>query len=371
MKNGFSIIGIVLILVTTFIVSAVVFSIYSINLSDRPAPEDNSDKHNFGSCISLIYNRRVDESINFVFIPSRDTQNKEILRTSSLALFDENERYSFYSIAPYNRYKTYFNFFYLDEYNIDSPATAKRILKEKCPVLSENVHQILFLEAGIAGIANNYLEAVNKIGYQTVTAYSDYINKKPRLVSLHIFLHEIGHSFGGLPDNYCQQPYPKCIPNIMSSGSDSVSFVDGFEASYGPAGEKQIGDTIRLLLQWANAKKRLKNVDIKVAESYIANFDNRDRIYAKFKISDDLGNTIPPLFSDEFLDPVISIKYKKPEETNYYEIDIIKKDVNGDYYIDITNYKSEKDLPLYQVDIIIKINLPKMNKSWSFKVKPI
>ena len=157
----------------------------------------------------------------------------------------------------------------------------------------------------------------------------------------------------------------------MSSGSDSVSFVDGFEASYGPAGEKQIGDTIRLLLQWANAKKRLKNVDIKVAESYIANFDNRDRIYAKFKISDDLGNTIPPLFSDEFLDPVISIKYKKPEETNYYEIDIIKKDVNGDYYIDITNYKSEKDLPLYQVDIIIKINLPKMNKSWSFKVKPI
>src|SRR3989344_1582616 len=422
---------------------------------------DDSEKRDFGSCKPLIYRGKVDEKINVVFLSPKDVQN-DIFKISLLSLFDEKETYSFYSISPYNRHKYDFNFFYLNEY-ADSLTTAKRILKDKCAGLSENIYQIISLGSPIGGIINDYFKTTNKIGYQEIGAYEDYINKKPRLVSLHTFLHEIGHSFGGLGEGYevsfpydestatainnyktnhlnnsdlppnwdiegspkwcsgkinaqsvCYEDYsilkrcllssetnndkaagdciisfysalerkgvgtrpPKCdlglscvsntnswfigngyfrayASDIMNSGSDSVSFANEFNPSYGPAGEKQIENTISRLKIWANAKKKLKDVNVKMVESQITNFEDRDRLYAKFSVMDNSGNI--SLFADEILDKTFSVEYKRPGETSYYEIGIVKRDSEGNYYVDITNYRSEKDLPMRQADLVFRI----------------
>ncbi|HDY73376.1 MAG TPA: hypothetical protein ENH86_02270 [Candidatus Jorgensenbacteria bacterium] len=418
----------------------------------------------FGSCKPLVYKGSISNKINFVFIPAEEMQNEQELVNSVKDFFDENKESSFYTIYPYSEYKDDFNFFYLDEYsNLENLRTIKRVLMEKCPGLSSNIYQIISTGSQIRGTGHDYLRTINKIGYQSISSYSKS--------NLHTFLHEIGHSFGGLDEGYgkgftydltsisgvtdykknyndnsdlppnwdiegcpkwcsgqintnsvCYEDYISlkrcllssetdndkeaqdcvmafdntlegmrvmiyphecdfginCVDNtncwfvgngyfrayardLMYSGSDDFGIIT---KSYGPAGGKQLKETIELLKLWIYQKNNLREVHFEIVDSYFHSFNDRDEVYIEFGLSDSTGNTLS-IFKDEMLDNVFSIKYKKSGEPTYFDVGVNKR-LGGNYYVAATEYRSEKDLPPDRLDFIFAMELPRFKKTWSF-----
>lgn len=440
---------------------------------EEDIPLDEGPTETFGSCKSLVYKGDINEKINFVFIPPIEIQSEDVLKEYLMSFFDENKPYSFYSIRPYDTHKEDFNFYYLNEYSGENNIrTVKKKLKEKCPKISENIHQIIGLQ-DIGGTKHDYFGTTQKVGHETI----GYKAEGERLVALHTFLHEVGHSLGGLDEGYaksflshgeipasyykenyndnsklpsnwdiegcpkwcsgqintnsiCYEDYSiykECVlstqtqtsqeaeecanvfnnalvnkgveifphdcnfgvgciedtncwiigmpffrayaRDIMYSGSDSISFVEGvFEPSYGPTGEQHIKETIELLKQWNHQKNNLEYVNFEVADSYINNFDDRDEVHIEFRLLDSENNVLS-IFEDDILDNIFSVKYKKSSESNYFNLPSINKYLNGNYYITFTNFRSEKELPLDQLDFIFEIKLPKFENSWNYVLR--
>lgn len=426
--------------------------------------ETPTDKNNLGECQLLIYKGNIKNNINVIFVSSVLPKEEKNLKNSLLNFFDKNEKFSFYSIKPFDIYGNYFNFFYFND-NVNSLEEAKQNIKNKCLEVRKDTYQIIALQPlNIGGVAHNYLKSTEKVGFETIGI------KNIKLVDLHVFLHEFGHSFGGLSEGYGQevaldfykknynnnfnlppnwdiegcpkwcsgqintnsvcysdylslkncllsaqtittqdaencvlvfnnamenkglsQPY-KCnfgidckkdtdcwfIGNgffraydydIMYSGSDSISFIEGiFKPSYGPAGEKQIEKTIQAIKSWNSQKNTINEVQFKIIESSIKNFNDRDEIMVKFRLLDSNKKVIK-IFEDNILDNILTIKYKKPSEESYMELPIFNIDTENNYIAQFSSGRSEKEVRLEELKFIISIKLPKFEKSWDFIVK--
>ena len=429
----------------------------------------------FGSCKSLVYKGEVSEKINFVLIPPKEEDNEQELMDLLFTFFDESQEYSFYSVYPYSEHKEDFNIFYLSEYDYLSDSTTsreiKQILKEKCPILSENIYQILSVTPlmNLFG-TGSYFKSISKVKGNGFVLNRD----KPYTDILHANLHEIGHSFGGLGEGYgkgffypgiysypssyykenyhdnsnlpanwdiegcpkwcsgqintnslCYEDYvayKECVlspetitpqeaqactntfnndltnkgieifPHDCNFGVEcaqdtncwlvgmpffraydedimystpSIGYNDIFSRGYGPTGGEHIKQTIELLKQWNQQKNNLEYVNFEIIDSYINNFDDRDKVYIEFKLLDSKGNVLS-IFKDDILDDIFSVKYKKSGESDYINLSGINKYLNGNYYLTFTNYRSEKDLPVNQLDFIFEIKLPKFENSWNY-----
>lgn len=144
--------------------------------------------------------------------------------------------------------------------------------------------------------------------------------------------------------------------DLMDSSNDNESI--NKKMSYGPSGDKQIEETIKLLTRWNNEKNSIKKVNLKVLKSYIHQNTNSYDVYVKFKISDVKNNSLS-IFTDDILDNIFSVKYKMPNETEYRNIGILKKDTDGNYFVNFTNWISEKELPPTALDFRFDVKFPK------------
>jgi len=451
--------------------------------------EESEINHDFGSCKSIFYGGDVKDNINFVLIPGLELKDEEEESISYLStFFDDNQEYSFFSVYPFNEHKNDINFFYLEEYDYLNSSkigeegygrgdAIKDILKEKCPVLSENIYQIITISPLNIGFGTEgYSKTVSKIGGNVwAQPYkSGYLNE------LQTGLHEIGHSLGALDEGYgksfiesneyedsvniteswfndnsnlpanwdiegcpkwcsgqintnsqCYEEYINykdcllsnqtktrgdannclasftemlnekginndpygcdfglnCIGetncwlvglpffraydyNIMAAGQPNITNDQIFGRGYGPTGGEQIKKHIETIKQWNYNKQNLNQVNLELINGHLYNFDNEDRIYIEFGVSDSQNNRLQ-LFTDLVLDDVIHIKYEEPNsniESNTISSSFKINDYGNYYYKRSNPVNPEKPIHITELNYTIEIKLPNFKNSWEYNL---
>jgi hypothetical protein len=169
---------------------------------------------------TLLYNGNLDNHINFVILGDGYTENE----FSKFAEDATNYTSAFFNEVPYSNYKNYFNVFIIkvpsNESGAGHPGTATDVIEPVIPVIEvDNYFGSTFDYAGIhrllvatkTAVVSNIL-ASNFPNYDIVliltnTPYYGGSGGYYTVASTHsssgqVAIHELGHSFGGLKDEY-------------------------------------------------------------------------------------------------------------------------------------------------------------------------
>ncbi|MFH0973972.1 MAG: hypothetical protein V1817_04275 [Candidatus Micrarchaeota archaeon] len=187
-------------------------------------------------CISIVNNGDPSSKANFVFVGA-GYSDYESLKSDTLALIDydgNNGNHGLMSVEPFKSYRNKFNIYILPDNNEIS--LVKGWFNQLEPDFSK-AREV----AGRCGLAE-YQIIISK------TPYRSYASGKATSVSIRGFqdgartlIHELGHSFGGLADEYVEEELgnrpgqPNCAPNKETAeqwwgdfnGEQDIGFFEG------------------------------------------------------------------------------------------------------------------------------------------------
>jgi len=167
-------------------------------------------------CLSVLNNGDFKDKIDVVFMPNGFLSDAEIdyFKDTILPLHIGTQGHGILSMEPFTSNSDKFNFWYIDEkidydFTYDDPHLffdnkhiSEDLIQEKCPYYDE---MIVLDKDSIGGKASTgYHWAISPAGPDYYGSDAEYVT-----------VHEFGHSFGGLADEYAniRAFYPSSRPN--------------------------------------------------------------------------------------------------------------------------------------------------------------